>query len=44
MDGDGDPDGGYDRTTTEYFTGGSLASVQVNGKNVPVSPYVAPAV
>src|SRR5262245_16807515 len=35
--------GGYDRTTTEYFTGGSLASVQVNGKNVPVTPYVAPA-
>jgi len=34
--------GGYDRTTTEYFDGGSLASVQVNGKNVAVTPYVAP--
>jgi hypothetical protein len=32
--------GGYDRTTTEYFNGGSLASVQVNGKNVPLTPAV----
>jgi hypothetical protein len=38
MDADGTADSWYDRTTTEYYTGGSLTGVEVNGKPVAIAP------